>query len=324
MLLVEACNEHASTKTWTFKTIMSTEHVPVLAAEVVALLSPQPGAIIIDGTLGSGGHARLLYDRIQPGGRLYAFDVDATAIEALGPSPFIVKQANFDTLLATCADWKITGYVTSILLDLGYSSDQLKRGRGFSFRAEREPLDLRMDPTLPDTAADLLNNGTSTMLVEMFRNYGEIRQPQRLVRVIMDWRLDHSITTVGDLFHCVETAYHTTSSDVLAKVWQACRIAVNNELAVLQQGLEAALTVLSPGGRLAVITFHSLEDRIVKRQFAQWADTRCVCPPEIPVCTCRTTPVVRLLTKHPVVPMDAEIKTNPRSRSAKLRVIEKL
>lgn len=303
---------------------MPTEHVPVLAHKVVELLAPQPGHIIVDGTLGGGGHARLLYERIKPTGRLYALEADIAALEALGPHSFIVKHANFATLQNVCADWNIAGRVNGLLLDLGYSSDQLKRGRGFSFRAATEPLDLRLDPTLAQTAADLLNEGTSPMLVELFRNYGEIKQPQRLVRVILDWRLDHSITTVADLVYCVEQAYHTTSSDVLAKVWQACRIAVNDELAALQTALTAALTVLSPGGRLAVITFHSLEDRIVKRQFVQWANTRCVCSPEVPVCTCQIVPQVRLLTKHPSLATAAEIKTNPRSRSAKLRGIEKL
>ncbi|EKD79460.1 MAG: hypothetical protein ACD_41C00064G0005 [uncultured bacterium] len=303
---------------------MPTDHVPVLAHEVIELLSPKPGDTVVDGTLGGGGHARLLHDCIQPGGQVYALEHDPAAIAALGSTPFIVKQANFATLQQVCADWNISGQVNGILLDLGYSSDQLKRGRGLSFRALTEPLDLRLDPTLPQTAADLLNDGTSTMLVEMFRNYGELKQPQRLARVIIDWRLDHSITTVADLVECVQQAYHTSSSDVLAKVWQACRIAVNNELAVLEQGLQAAFTVLSPGGRLAVITFHSLEDRIVKHQFAAWADTKCICPPEVPVCTCQRTPLVRLLTKHPVVPTAAEINRNPRSRSAKLRAIEKL
>lgn len=303
---------------------MPTEHVPVLAAEVLELLAPKPGDIMVDATLGGGGHARLLYDRIQPHGQLYGIDQDATALTALGPHPFIVKQANFTALLQVCQAWHIHGRVAGVLLDLGYSSDQLKRGRGFSFRAITEPLDLRLDATQPHTAADLLNTGTPTMLVTMFRKYGELQQPQRLARVITDWRLDHSIQTVGDLVQCVEQAYHTTSSDVLAKVWQACRIAVNDELAALAAGLQAALTVLSPGGRLAVITFHSLEDRIVKQQFVQWSDTKCICPPEVPVCVCQRQPVARLLRKKPISPTASEVQANPRSRSAKLRGIEKL
>lgn len=307
---------------------MPTEHVPVLAQQVVELLSPQPGAILIDGTIGGGGHARLLWDRIQPNGHLYGFEQDSEAVTALGtalgPNPFIVSQTNFVTMQAVCDAWQITGRVQGILLDLGYSSDQLKRGRGFSFRALSEPLDLRMDLNRTTTAADLLNEGTTHMLVELFRNYGELRQPQRLARVISEWRLDHPIVFVADLIACVQQAYHTSSSDVLAKVWQACRIAVNDELDTLHTTLTAALTVLSPGGRLAVITFHSLEDRIVKHQFAQWSDTRCTCPPEWPVCQCQRQALVQLLTKHPVVPSAAELADNPRSRSAKLRAIKKI
>ncbi len=303
---------------------MPTEHVPVLAQEVIELLSPQPGAILIDGTIGGGGHARLLWDRIQPNGQLYGFEQDSEAVTALGPTPFIVSQTNFVTMQAVCDAWQITGRVQGILLDLGYSSDQLKRGRGFSFRALSEPLDLRMDLSRTTTAADLLNEGTTHMLVELFRNYGELRQPQRLARVIADWRLDHPIVSVADLIECVQQAYHTSSSDVLAKVWQACRIAVNDELSTLQTTLAAALTVLSPGGRLAVITFHSLEDRIVKQQFVQWSDTRCTCPPEWPICQCQRQAQVKLITKHPVVPSAEEQTNNPRSRSAKLRVLQKL
>ena len=207
------------------------------------------------------GTCPLTVECIQPNGQLYGFEQDSEAVTALGSTP-IVSQTNFVTMQAVCAAWQITGRVQGILLDLGYSSDQLKRGRGFSFRALSEPIDLRMDLSRTTTAADLLNEGTTHMLVELFRNYGELRQPQRLARVIAEWRLDHPIVSVADLIECVQQAYHTSSSDVLAKVWQACRIAVNDELSTLQTTLAAALTVLSPGGRLAVITFHSLEDRI--------------------------------------------------------------
>lgn len=312
--------------------MMPTQHVPVLATEVIDLLQPQPGAIFIDGTLGGGGHAALLLDGVQPKGALYGFDQDPEAIALVterlgnqyGPQQFIPIVANAATIKAACDTWNISGRVQGILFDLGYSSDQLARGRGFSFRALSDPLDLRMDPSLNDSAADLLNTGTVPMLVELFRNYGEVKHPQQLARTIAEWRLDRPIETVADLVACVQQAYHTQSSDVLAKVWQACRIAVNDELNTLQAMLVDSLSVLSPGGRMAVITFHSLEDRIVKQLFKQWSDTKCICPPEVPICVCQREPLTRLLTKHAVGPSAAEIKLNPRSRSAKVRAIEKL
>lgn len=311
---------------------MPTQHVPVLATAVIDLLQPKPGDIVIDATLGGGGHAALLLDGVQPTGVLYGFDQDPEAIALVnaslgklyGPHQFIPKVANAATIQSACDAWQITGRVQSILFDLGYSSDQLQRGRGFSFRALTDPLDLRMDPTLSDTAADLLNTGTVPMLVELFRNYGEVKRPQVLARTIADWRLHRPIQTVGDLVECVQQAYHTQSSDVLAKVWQACRIAVNDELRSLPTMLTAALTVLAPGGRMAVITFHSLEDRIVKQLFKSWTDTKCVCPPEVPICVCERKPIAQLLTRHAVEPSETEIKTNPRSRSAKIRAVIKL
>lgn len=312
---------------------MPTQHVPVLAAEVLDLLKPQPGHIIIDGTLGGGGHAALLLDGVQPNGVLYGFDQDPEAIKTatamlqakqFGPKQFISIVANAATIKSACDTWGITGRVDGILFDLGYSSDQLERGRGFSFRALQDPLDLRMDPSLPTSAADLLNEGTAPMLVELFRTNGEVKYPQQLARTIIDRRLNRSIRTVADLVECVQQAYHTQSSDVLAKVWQACRIAVNHELTALAGMLTDSLTVLSPGGRLAVITFHSLEDRIVKQLFKEWSDTKCICPPEVPICVCNRQPKAKLLTKHAISPSPAELKTNPRSRSAKVRAIIKL
>ncbi|MFA6474805.1 MAG: 16S rRNA (cytosine(1402)-N(4))-methyltransferase RsmH [Patescibacteria group bacterium] len=311
---------------------MPTAHIPVLAEEVIRLLNPQVCDIMIDGTLGGGGHAAALLERIQPSGQLYGFDQDPAAItlvqerfrKQFGSSQFIPITANAKTIATACATWSITGQVNGVLFDLGYSSDQFQRGRGFSFRALSDPFDLRMDPTLPTTAADLLNTDTSAMLVQMFRRYGELSNPHRLVRTIISRRLDRPIITVADVLACVQQAFHSQSSDLLAKIWQACRIAVNDELETLQSMLTAAFTVLSPGGRMAVITFHSLEDRIVKQQFINWSSTKCVCPPELPVCTCHPQPVATLLTKHPLVPSDTEIRTNPRSRSAKLRVIQKI
>lgn len=301
-------------------------HVPVLRSEVVELLRPHPRDTIIDGTLGGGGHASELLKRIQPGGRLIGFDQDAAAIKEIaatlgqeyGSKQLLVIHDNFRHLRQYCTQ------ANAILLDLGVSSYQLSAGeRGFSFRASAEALDLRMDIRQAQTGADVLNQFTGTKLASVFREYGEVRRADHLARVIVQRRLLHPILTVQDLLDCVAEVYRHPTSDILAPIWQALRIAVNAELELLPQALSDAISILSPGGRLGVITFHSLEDRIVKHYF-QALLVGCICPPEIPVCVCNRTPTIKLVTRKPIVPSAEEIKANPKSRSAKLRVIEKI
>jgi 16S rRNA (cytosine1402-N4)-methyltransferase len=311
---------------------MTTVHQPVLGNEVVGLLQPKPGQTFIDGTIGGGGHSSSLLQQLQPGGRLVGFDHDADAIARVqqrfdgvySPEQLIVIHDSFFHLGSYCVQHQLAGTVDGILLDLGMSSDQLEgSGRGFSFQRDTEPLDLRMDARRATTAAALLQHSSEADLLHIFKAYGEIPQAARLVRAIMARRLDRPIQTVADLKTAGHVVYPRLLARDLAPIWQALRIAVNNELEPLAQTLREALSILSPGGRLAVITFHSLEDRIVKHLFRDLTSTRCICPPEMPVCQCQRTAQYELITKHPIIPNPTELVQNPRARSAKLRVIQK-
>lgn len=312
---------------------MTTVHTPVLREAVLAQLKPQSGDIMIDATIGGGGHAAALLESIQPGGQLLGFDQDAAAIAKIherfdqdySPQQLIVIQAHFSKLTQYCQHYDVVGKVHGILFDLGISSDQLATAqRGFSFRADAEPLDLRMDVRTQPDAATLLNTAIETELAGYFRAYGEITSARRLARALIQWRQQHPIQTVADFKQVVQSVYPRLTSDRLAPIWQAVRIAVNHELENLAEVLRAAFSVLSPGGRLAVITFHSLEDRIVKHQFKAVSCTQCVCPPEVPICVCAPHPEGRLCTPKPISPSPDEVANNPRARSAKLRVIEKI
>lgn len=303
-----------------------TYHVPVLRSEVVELLQPHPRDTIVDGTLGGGGHATILLQRIQPGGTLIGFDQDVVAIRHIkttlgqeyGSNQLIVIHDNFRHLRQYCTQ------ANAILLDLGVSSYQLSAGeRGFSFRAVTEPLDLRMDIRQAQTGAELLNELSEEALSDIFRDYGEVRRARHLAEVIVRRRLAQPMRTVQDLLDCVAEVYRQPNSQILAPIWQALRIAVNAELDLLPAALSDAISILSSGGRLAVITFHSLEDRIVKHHFQELV-VGCTCPPELPVCVCQRQPTIKLITRKPVVPSSEEIAINPKSRSAKLRVIEKI
>lgn len=311
---------------------MTTVHTPVLRDEVLTALNPLPGHIIIDATLGGGGHAGALLQRITPGGLLLGFDQDATAIARIherfdhqyGPAQLIVIHAHFSELKQYCQHYDLVGRINGIVFDLGISSDQLEQsGRGFSFRADQEPLDLRMDARRPTDGATLLNTADLNSLTRYFREYGEIRLARPLARAVEQVRQERPIRTVADFKQVIQSVYPRLTSDRLAPIWQAIRIAVNHELEEIAVVLNDAFSMLSSGGRLAVITFHSLEDRIVKHQFKALADTQCHCPPEFPVCVCQSKPSGRLLTTKPVRPTAAECGTNPRARSAKLRTIIK-
>lgn len=307
-----------------------TQHIPVLLQEVLRGLQVQPGQTVIDGTVGGGGHAAALLEASSPNGRLIGFDRDpgalAAAAQALarwGERVTLVRDsyANLEHHLARL---KISD-VHAVLLDLGLSSDQLQDPtRGFSF-SRPGPLDLRFDTSQGQTAAELLQQASAEELERIFHNYGEEPEAGRLARAIVDERRRHPLHTTTDLLELVQRVKRSRRRSLHpgTLVWQALRMAVNHELEELAQGLESATRVLQPQGRLAVISFHSGEDRLVKDWFRREARD-CVCPPEQPVCQCDHQARLKIITRRPQVPEPAEIRTNPRARSAKLRVVEKL
>lgn len=304
-------------------------HLAVLSQESIALLQPGPGAVFVDSTLGRGGHSRLILERIGPTGRLLAIDRDEAAIaEAarafanLEPAPVLV-HGDFGEVARLARE---AGFeqVDGLLFDLGLSSDQLEDpGRGFSFRQDG-PLDMRMDRRRPVTAARVVNELPERELAELIRRLGEERWAVRIARFIAERR---PLRTTRDLVGAVEAAIPRRAwpPDIhpATRTFQAVRMHVNDELGSLNRGLRGALEVLRPGGRVAVICFHSLEDRLVKSFFA--AESRdCLCPPQQPVCTCAHRATLRILTRKPIQPSTDEVATNPRSRSARLRAAERL
>ena len=302
-------------------------HVPVLLREVLAYLDPQPGGIFIDGTLGAGGHASAIMALIAPNGRLLGFDRDPSALQfaaqRLAPhgERFIPVTASYADMGTIALEHDISA-VDGILLDLGLSSRQLEDAtRGFSFLKEG-PLDMRFDPRQGETAADLVNNLTAEELADIFRRYGEESHGWRIARLIIANRPIRTTTQLAGLIDSEVGRRGRPGRHPATKVFQALRIAVNGELDEVERGLHAATDLLKPGGRLAVISFHSLEDRLVKNFFRD-AARACVCPPEQPVCTCGARPELRLVTRKVVQATADEIAANPRSRSARLRVAAK-
>jgi 16S rRNA (cytosine1402-N4)-methyltransferase len=300
-------------------------HVPVLVEEISALLLP--AARVIDGTVGAGGHARALLD--GGAGAVLGLDLDADALAlaraALAPygSRAQLAQASYATMTAEAArlGWDT---VDAVLLDLGLSSMQLDTPqRGFAFSADG-PLDMRFDRSGDrPTAAELVNHLDERELAALFRDYGEDPHSRRLARAVVQAR---PFETTGQLAETIARAAPRRPGDHLhpaTLAFQALRIAVNDELETVRRALPAALGLLRPGGRLAVISFHSLEDRIVK-QFFKEASTDCVCPPEVPVCVCGHRASVRLLARKPITASADEVARNPRSRSAKLRAVERV
>ena len=305
------------------------EHRPVLLAEVLEALRPRDGGRYVDGTLGGAGHAQAILRASAPGGRLFGCDRDARAIEAAGgrlacyAGRFELRQANY----ADLGRWVEAGSCDGVLLDLGVSSPQLDVAeRGFSFMREG-PLDMRMDQSAGPTAADLVNTLTAEELAGIFWKFGEERRARKIARVIDEERLRERFRTTGQLAGLIERISPRKGRRVhpATRVFQALRMAVNDELGSLERGLDAALTVLRPGGRLAVITFHSLEDRMVK-QFGRLAarDYEVEGAVDVPALRRPRAPVVTLVTRKPVEPGEKELEANPRSRSARLRVMEKL
>ena len=314
---------------------MEVGHIPVLAEEVMSMLAPVPGSLQIDATVGGGGHTERILEATDPDGRLLGLDADGAAIARvdgrLRPrfgDRLVLRQANFRDLAAVAADAGF-GAVHGTLFDLGLSSFQLAdTERGFGFRAGG-PLDMRFDTRRGVPAAVLLATLDADELTALFRRYGEDPNARRIARAIVDERRTEPVTTAEDLAALVERVVPVNPrrpgrrTHPATRVFQALRIAVNEELEALQEGLAAAVDLLLPGGRLVVLSYHSLEDRIVKRFFA--AERRgCICPPELPVCVCGRNPRLRLLTSKPVMPTASEVEANPRARSARLRAAERL
>ena len=306
------------------------DHVPVLADEVRELLAVQPGETVIDGTFGAGGHAELLAADLQGKGRFIAIDKDASVrpyFERFQRGTSVSARflrGDFAVILGQLADNGVEA--DAIHLDLGISSMQIDRPeRGFSYAADA-PLDMRMDSSAPRSARDVVNEADERELADIFRRYGEERFSRQIARAIVRRRAEQPFERTGDLVEVVRSAIPAPrrfgDGHPAKRVFQALRIFVNEELESLEQALPAAVRLLRPGGRIAVISFHSLEDRIVKRFFA--AEARgCTCPPDLPICVCGKEPTLRLVTRKAIRPSPAETAENPRASSARLRVAVK-
>ncbi len=305
----------------------SRPHLPVLYQRVLQYLRPHSGGRYVDGTVGAGGHAYGILEASRPHGLLLGLDLDpqALALAQAHLSPFgerfTLREASYTTLAEQIRSLGWPG-VDGILLDLGLSSMQLDTPeRGFSFR-EDAPLDMRFSPRALQTAADLVNTLPQEELADLLYRYGEERRSRRIARAIIAAR---PIRTTRQLAEIVVRAVPGGGARIhpATRTFQALRIAVNRELENIEAVLPQALTALNPGGRLVVISFHSLEDRIVKH-FLRRESRDCICPPEQPICTCQHKAQIRLVTRKPVTASPEEVRANPRARSAKLRVAEKL
>lgn len=313
---------------------MSTyRHMSAMLSEAIAYLNCVPGGIYVDGTLGGAGHAEAICKAIMPAGMLIGIDQDRDAIahaeRQLQPfAPHIhLFHGNFVRLPEFMAQLNVES-VHGILLDLGLSQHQLEAsGRGFSFQRE-EPLDMRMDVRTETRARDLVNQLKEDQLIRLFRDLGEERWAKRIARAVVNARRQHPLRTSRQLAELVSSAVPRASAakqkiHPATRVFMALRIAVNKELERLEQFLDLALDCLRPNGRLVVLSFHSLEDRAVKRRFKLLAQ-RCRCPADLPQCVCGGQPLARLLTKKVVRPTNQEIADNPMARSTRLRAVEKL
>jgi 16S rRNA (cytosine1402-N4)-methyltransferase len=306
-------------------------HQPVLYHEIIHALQPRGGGLYVDGTVGAGGHAWGILQDSQPDGRLLGLDLDPQALslarEKLAPfgERAILRQASYVTLEQQLAElgWMA---VDGILLDLGLSSMQVDSPeRGFSFLTDA-PLDMRFDPLNPVTAADLVNTLPEDELADILFRYGEEHQARKVARAIVQARPVVSTRQLAQLAaQSSQGGYKHKRSDIhpATRTFQALRIAVNGELQAIEAVLPLVLSALRAGGRMAVISFHSLEDRLVK-QFLRREAKDCLCPPRQPVCTCGHKAALKEVTAHPIRPQAAEVEDNPRSRSARLRVAEKL
>ncbi len=307
-------------------------HTSVLLQESVDALQVSPDGIYVDGTLGGGGHSREIARRLSEGGRLIGIDQDAAAVEAAGKrlgefgERVTIIRSNYADMKARLMQQGITS-VDGILLDLGVSSYQLDDAeRGFTYRSEDAPLDMRMDQRQERTAREVVNTCSVEELTRIIGEYGEERFAGRIAQRIVSERQREPIGTTGRLTEIVKDAIpakaRATGRHPARRTFQAIRIEVNGELRVLRDSLDDMISLLNPGGRICIITFHSLEDRIVKDAFRR-AENPCTCPPGFPVCVCGKKPLGRVITKKPILPSEEEMEQNPRSKSAKLRVFEK-
>ena len=308
----------------------SSGHRPVLLQELIQSLRPAPGQAFVDATLGGGGYARALIERLRPGGTLLGIDRDASAIERFRREPVppdvtvTLAHTNFDRLAEFASSLPP---VHGVAFDLGLSSDQLDDPeRGFSFQREG-PLDMRLDITEARTAADVVNQESVSQLRRILIDFGQERWAARIAQRIVDQRQLKRLRTTRELADLVAGAIPRAAwpkdIHVATRTFMAIRIAVNRELEAIETGLKAAIELLASGGRVGVVSFHSLEDKIAKNLFNVEAKD-CICPPQAPVCICGHKRSVRVLTRKPITASESELRENPRARSAKLRIAEKL
>ena len=306
-------------------------HKSVLLYETVGSLNIKPGGIYVDGTLGGGGHAYEVCKRLG-GGRLIGIDQDADAIRAAGErlAPFkdkvTIVRSNYQNIENVLKELNIEK-VDGIYLDLGVSSYQLDTAdRGFTYNEDDAPLDMRMDQRQTKTAKDIVNDYSEMELYHIIRNYGEDKFAKNIAKHIVAARQKQEITTTGELNEIIKAAIpqkvRATGGHPSKRTYQAIRIELNHELDVLRDNLDDMIDLLNPGGRICIITFHSLEDRIVKSNFKK-NENPCTCPPSFPVCVCGNKSKGTVITRKPILPSEKELEENSRSKSAKLRVFEK-
>lgn len=310
----------------------SSYHKPIMLKEVLELIDPAHCSATVDGTLGGGGHSEGILELLPPSSHHFGIDRDPDALAAAGErlkgfANFTEIKGNFFNIreLIPLSEYKLPG-VDGILLDLGVSSHQLDDAkRGFSYGSEA-PLDMRMDRTSPLSAYEVVNGYTSKRLFEIIRDYGEERFASRIANAIVKEREHGPIETTTRLAEIIKSAIPAAARregpHPARRTFQAIRIEVNGELEGLGEAIRNAVSILNPGGVMCVITFHSLEDRIVKNVFRELRDP-CTCPPSAPICICGKKPAVEILTAKPIIPCDDEVNENPRARSAKLRAVRR-
>lgn len=311
---------------------MMFEHKSVLLEETIESLNIKPDGIYVDGTLGGGGHALEVCKRLGEHGKMIGIDQDADAIAAATErligykDKVIIVRSNYENIRTVLQDLGIRK-VDGIYLDLGVSSYQLDTAdRGFTYR-EDAPLDMRMDQRKEETAADIVNTYSEFDLYRIIRDYGEDKFAKNIAKHIVKAREEHPIETTGQLIEIIKAAIpmkvRAVGGHPAKKTFQAIRIELNHELEVLNNSIDTMIELLNPGGRLSIITFHSLEDRIVKTRFRN-NENPCTCPPDFPVCVCGKESRGRVVTRKPIVPSGEEMEENKRSKSSKLRVFERL
>ena len=304
------------------------KHIPIMLDEVIEGLDIKPDGIYVDGTLGGGGHSYEIAKRLVIGGRLIGIDQDEAAIKAAGArlSGFgdrvTVVRSNYAQMVSVLQSLGIE-QVDGILLDLGVSSHQLDNAeRGFSYM-EDAPLDMRMDRRQEKTARDIVNYYSQAELTRIIRDYGEDKFAAKIAAKIIGFRENKPVETTGELAEIIKSAipvkYRLTGGHPAKRTFQAIRIELNRELGVLEESIEGMLDILSDGGRMAVITFHSLKDRIVKSAFKK-AESPCTCPPDFPICVCGKKSKGFVTSRKPLIPSDEETERNPRAKSSKLRI----